>query len=651
MNAAYRSRTIATMAFVLLVIAERSAKAQPPVDPMAPVAATSQSQLRWTPHRAATLPRSEPAGATARQPAVATTIPAPAQPAAVQPGAAAPTALGPSTAEILARTPSAIGLPEGVPPVGGPRQQPGTSAYAPLRGRFPMTTGDWSSPNRIAGNFLTAFNPDDPGSLFGDGLMRSPQGQVGRPILAQEGYQRRPAPRTAMTGDAPRFNPAAPQFSPNPNMLRPASPRRERMAMNVDAMPSVMTRGPQAAAIAGSPSAPPPAATESLPPPPAASQPARPSIVESGDPTMMMNPGPMEMQGPGMDGYDPALSGGYDSRMMTSGEDALLMGQYPTQLHVESFYDDPYACEEEIGILPMCPCDGRICAWLRRFGRPYYGWRWYRDFTASAGVTSFQNSTDLGLHGNYGVNEYANWAMPFWNAFGVGWQVGVRGVQSNFQSAAIQDPTGATIFDQESRNQVFVTTGFFTRAFEGRGLQGGAAYDYLHDAWYDNVDVAQVRGEISYVWGYHEFGFWGAANVADTNGIFSSGSKGGNFASTLDLYTGFYRLHFGDANELKVWGGASGSGDGLCGALLRAPMSRSLALEGTFTYLFPGTSNTVTLPTKDTITYSEQAWNMSVNLVFYPAGRSRRSLASPYRPLFDVADNGSMIRSIAIPKP
>jgi len=38
---------------------------------------------------------------------------------------------------------------------------------------------------------------------------------------------------------------------------------------------------------------------------------------------------------------------------------------------------------------------------------------------------------------------------------------------------------------------------------------------------------------------------------------------------------------------------------------------------------------------------------VSVNLVYYPACRSRRSLASPYRPLFDVADNGSLIRSIA----
>ena len=40
------------------------------------------------------------------------------------------------------------------------------------------------------------------------------------------------------------------------------------------------------------------------------------------------------------------------------------------------------------------------------------------------------------------------------------------------------------------------------------------------------------------------------------------------------------------------------------------------------------------------------AWNLGINLVYYPRGRSRRSLASPYRPLFDVADNGTMISGL-----
>ena len=191
-----------------------------------------------------------------------------------------------------------------------------------------------------------------------------------------------------------------------------------------------------------------------------------------------------------------------------------------------------------------------------------------------------------------------------------------------------------------------MTTGFFTRAFEGRGLQGGAVYDYLSESYFEQVDVSQIRGELSYVWGYHEVGFWGAFNVLEQQGSLVPGLPTPGVASTVDLYTAFYRLHFGDANEARVWGGASGNGQGIVGATIRAPLARSLAMEGNFTYLLPDKSQTYTLG-GTSVTFSPSAWNMSVNLVYYPAGRARRSLASPYRPLFDVADNGSMIRALA----
>jgi hypothetical protein len=81
-------------------------------------------------------------------------------------------------------------------------------------------------------------------------------------------------------------------------------------------------------------------------------------------------------------------------------------------------------------------------------------------------------------------------------------------------------------------------------------------------------------------------------------------------------------------------------------------MSRSLAMEGNFTYLLPDKSQTVQLGPTNSVTFTPSAWNLSVNLVWYPAGRARRSLASPYRPLFDVADNGSMIRALSrLPTP
>jgi hypothetical protein len=151
------------------------------------------------------------------------------------------------------------------------------------------------------------------------------------------------------------------------------------------------------------------------------------------------------------------------------------------------------------------------------------------------------------------------------------------------------------------------------------------------------------------VWGYHELGFWGAANITDQQGFLRPRSRVQGTASTVDLYCGFYRLQFGDANELKVWGGGTGDGEGILGSLLRAPLSRLFAMEGTFTYLVPGQTRSVDITGSGvTSNFSPAAWNVGLNLVYYPAGRSRRGLASPYRPLFEVADNGSMIREFSL---
>jgi hypothetical protein len=507
--------------------------------------------------------------------------------------------------------------------------------------------GDWKSDNRLPGRFSSNFTNTGQMTLpsMGDvNLFRAPQGDAGRPVLAVEGTPRRPNTPPANSplggGLAPRFNATA---------SRSTGQRADRLAMNADGLPSVMARAPQAGAIddgsvpgrlpaAGGPN-------EVLPTPNAPQ-----SINTIEDPSIIINTTPSEMMEMGPDGMGGQGYGGeFTDGTMSPEDGGMWMGEYPSQLHVESFYDDPFACEESDGFLTCWPHDGRVVAWLRQFGKPYYGWRWYRDFSAGAGITAFQNQSNFGLLGNYGTNEYINWAMPFWNAFGLGWQVGVRGVQSNFQQPTLSDGLGT--LRANSRDQVFVTTGFFTRAFEGRGLQGGAVYDYLSDSYFENVDVAQIRGELSYVWGYHELGFWGAFNATEQQGSFSPSGQSRGVASTVDLYTAFYRLHFGDANEARIWGGASGNGQGVVGSTIRAPMSRSLALEGTFTYLLPDKSQTVQLGTTS-VTFAPSAWNLSANLVWYPAGRARRGLASPYRPLFDVADNGSMIRALSrLPTP
>ena len=634
MNVSLGFRHLVGLLLGVALTGDGLALAQQPAAP----ASGPQSELRWTPHRAAT------AAVTASAPAPATTAAAAQDPAAQ----AAPTATAAAPAVPAATTPAAgtapsaptapasVGLPAEVPAVVARRSPTGTAAAQLSRQRTAPPMGDWKSDNRTPGRFRSSATSPMPFSLPGVRdlqVFRTPQGDSGRPVYAADPASRRPVPQAAVGGGlAPRFDP---QSSRTAGM--PASRRPERLALNADGLPSVMAKAPQAAVLdnATTPNRLPAPSGGGMPQP--APEAAR--LAPGGEPSIVIDSMPPMMGEPGMGGME-----GYDAGMMAADEtmpDGMWMGEYPTEMHVESFYDDQFACEEGPWLFPCCPCDGRVCAWLRQFGKPYYGWRWYRDFTASAGITSFQNQSNIGLLGNYGTNEYINWAMPFWNAFGIGWQLGVRGVQSNFQQPTID---GSRLFN--SRDQVFVTTGFFTRAFEGRGLQGGAVYDYLSDSYIDNVDVAQIRGELSYVWGYHELGFWGAFNTTDQIGLLSRGRKDRLMASTVNLYTAFYRLHFGDANEARIWGGASDNGQGVVGATIRAPMSRSLALESCFTYLLPDKSQTYSLE-GSTVTFTPSAWNLSANLVWYPAGRARRSLASPYRPLFDVADNGSMIRAVS----
>jgi hypothetical protein len=606
---------------------------------------SANGSLKWTPHRAAARPLDaelEKPEAVAAAPAVPSeTIHKPAPSAAARPS---PVAVGSQQVASRPAPPAAsVSLPDQIPASAAAPQlqavadKPASAArsgedFAPLRkqfdpGKMVEGIGDWMANSQPNGKSSVA-SPSAADGPLGLGMMRTPQGQnASRPMLAQE----RPADLQAVSraqaggGMAPPFNTTAGRRTNRP----------ERLAMDIEKVPSVMARQAEAEAV------PTPSASKSS----AAAGSKGPSMAGPADPMMIeTTPGNMSY------GFDEGYGQGQPMA------DEMWLGRSPAQLHVESFYDDPYACEECEDPFRWNFCHGQICGWLRQFGRPYYGWHWYRDLTASAGVTAFENEANLGLFGNFGFNEYINWSMPFWNAFGVGWQLGVRGTQTSYGSSSATLP-GGDVLTSRSRNQTFVTTGFFTRAFEGRGLQGGAVYDYLHDSYFDNVDLSQIRAEVSYVWGYHEFGFWGAFNSQESTGFLKpvKGAQQANTeASTTHVYTGFYRVQFGDANELKLWGGASAIGQGYIGSTCRAPMSRSLAMEGTFAYLMPGRSETVQLGTQQnpaSATFTPMAWNLAINLVYYPAGRSRRSLSSPYRPLFDVADNGTMMQTLGLVSP
>ena len=602
--------------------------------------APSAKSLRWTPHRAAARPldtRSEIAGeenvssASPAKPSGSELAPSLSS-AVTKSQQVAASSQAENTLTDQPALPATVSVPDTIPArdakpslqvvAKAPRED-----FAPLRkqldpSRMVENLGEWMADAQPADSEGTVSARQGDDGPFGLGMMRTPQGHnAGRPILSQE----RPADLQVVAKQREGGG-MAPPYTQRMNQ---SAGRPERLAMDVDKVPSVMARRAQA---------------EAVPPPPVSKKSDKPKQSSvSQDNSMSSEPyipgDSMIIDGPPGSGFE-----SYSEGSPSMGEE-MWMGRTPAQLHVESFYDDPYACEENCNPVPCC-FDGRFCQWLHQFGRPYYGWKWYRDFTASVGVTAFENEVDLGIKGNFGTNEYLNFGMPLWNAFGLGWQIGARGTQTGFGSQQVSGG-GAAPALIEARNQQFVTTGLYTRAFEGRGLQGGAAFDYLNNTGFvGTADIKQMRGEISYVWGYHELGFWGAFNAGKGLGFFDNNTQNTFENNTVHTYNAFYRVQFGDANEWKVWGGASHEGQGYVGSILRAPMTRSLALEGTFAYLMPGESKQVGPIRGITTNFTPMAWNLGINLVYYPRGRSRRSLASPYRPLFDVADNGTMISGL-----
>jgi len=252
-----------------------------------------------------------------------------------------------------------------------------------------------------------------------------------------------------------------------------------------------------------------------------------------------------------------------------------------------------------------------------------------------AGVQGFTGPANWPAGGgSFGFNEGLNWGMPI-PLFGcLGGQVGFRATQSNLSGTAISDDT---------RRQAFVTAGLFRRV--DVGLQGGVVVDWLSDGWYRDVDLVNLRTELSWVIdSTHEVGFWGAF------GTKNSEEPGENDEladwETTDLYAVFYRYSFGGCRDgdARLFAGFSSQSDGLIGADARLPLSDTWALETNFAYLIPNEGDGDGADAD----FAQESWNVGINLVWYPGRRWGRG-DRYYRPLFRVADNGVFMMDQTLP--
>lgn len=247
-----------------------------------------------------------------------------------------------------------------------------------------------------------------------------------------------------------------------------------------------------------------------------------------------------------------------------------------------------------------------------------------QQFTVDGNNTIFDDAS-FGFYGGF------NFGMPLCKlTCGViSGQVGVRTVSTEFDGNS---------FFNDNRDQTFFTFGLFRRV--DYGLQFGVAVDVLREEWFTETDTVQIRGDLSWVYpsgSAFGFRFSSAAQDDISNGIIAGETFTGLGTDILETYRFYYR-------HTAAWGGFTDFSLGwseddhfVLGLDYDLPLSETWAMQSSLTYLagedvpdtsaFAGNGN--------------EAWNLTVGFAWRPRGRSW--YRSYDRPMFNVADNGSMI--------
>jgi hypothetical protein len=166
------------------------------------------------------------------------------------------------------------------------------------------------------------------------------------------------------------------------------------------------------------------------------------------------------------------------------------------------------------------------------------------------------------------------------------------------------------------------------------GFQGGVAYDYLSDRFNEDIDLSQIRCELSYLFHeYGEIGYYGSygLNSSPLKHELELQREQTNMRA-LDLYAFFVRHYFENCGDGRVWGGVTGYGDGAIGADFWLPLGRNLALENAVTYVIPKGGN-----------HERESWGLAMSLVWYPGRSTTIQQHNPYRPIFNTADNTTFV--------
>ena len=210
-------------------------------------------------------------------------------------------------------------------------------------------------------------------------------------------------------------------------------------------------------------------------------------------------------------------------------------------------------------------------------------------------------------------------------------QFGIRSVTSNFNGNE---------FTPDDRRQLFITGGFYRRV--DYGLQFGVVADVLHEEWFTETDLVQVRSDIGWVYSAgHTLGFRYTSGVQNdtTSGTFDGREFTDFFTTTDDSYRFYYR-------HVAPWGGWGEaflgrveSDQTIFGLDVDLPVTDRIAFQSGFTASLD--DDVVPADSNFQGGNINEGWNIYVGITFRPRGRAWYK--SYDRPMFAVADNGSMI--------
>ena len=173
-------------------------------------------------------------------------------------------------------------------------------------------------------------------------------------------------------------------------------------------------------------------------------------------------------------------------------------------------------------------------------------------------------------------------------------------------------------------------------------MQLGMVVDVLHEEWFTTDDVVQLRGDLGWVYpNGTTLGFRFAKGVqdADTSGVHDNVAFTGLIQQPIDHYRFYYKYDAPSGGTGGGYVGWSGDSQTVMGLDFDIPVAERVAVQAGFSYYLgeegmpPGSLNVGGNP--------NDAFNIFVGMSFRPRGMSHYN--SYHRPMFSVADNGSLM--------